>query len=98
MRDGGSNASGSSLYIEWTSLDFLNSKKGLALVGVLVGLGMTLLAFSGNPANMAMCAACFIRDVAGSMLPRTGHPDHERHEAERLRAHQGDGEQRRGAR
>ena len=52
-----------------TSLDFLNSKKGLALVGVLVGLGMALLAFSGNPANMAMCAACFIRDMAGSPAP-----------------------------
>lgn len=52
-------------------MDFLNSKKGLALVGVLVGLGMALLAFSGNPANMAMCAACFIRDMAGSMKLQT---------------------------
>lgn len=52
-------------------MDFLNSKKGLALVGVLVCLGMALLAFSGNPANMAMCAACFIRDMAGSMKLQT---------------------------
>ena len=60
------------LYIQkGTSLDFLNSKKGLVLVGVLVGLGMALLAFSGNPANMAMCAACFIRDMAGSMKLQT---------------------------
>lgn len=48
-------------------MDFLNSKKGLALAGLIVGAGLALLAYFGNPGNMAMCAACFIRDMAGSL-------------------------------
>lgn len=52
-------------------MDFLNSKKGLALTGLIVGVGMALLAYFGNPGNMAMCAACFIRDMAGSLKLQT---------------------------
>lgn len=48
-------------------MEFLNSKKGLIIVGVVVGALIALLAFFGNPANMAICAACFIRDVAGAL-------------------------------
>lgn len=36
----------------------------LALSGVVIGLLVMLLAMSGNPANMAICVACFIRDAA----------------------------------
>ena len=48
-------------------MESLNSKKGLALVGVVVGLLIAVLAATGNPGNMAICAACFIRDMAGSV-------------------------------
>lgn len=43
------------------------SKKTLALAGVVCGAVAACLAFLGNPANMAFCIACFIRDTAGSM-------------------------------
>ena len=45
----------------------LNTKKGYVLLGGLGGLLMAILAWSGNPANMALCVACFIRDIAGSL-------------------------------
>lgn len=48
-------------------MEFLNSKKGLIIVGVVVGALIACLAAFGNPANMAICAACFIRDIAGSL-------------------------------
>lgn len=53
------------------TMDKLNSKVGLLVVGLVLGCGMALLAATGNPANMAMCAACFIRDVAGSLKLHT---------------------------
>ena len=37
------------------------------LLGILGGLAIVWLALSGNPKNMAICAACFIRDMAGAM-------------------------------
>ncbi len=52
-------------------MDFLNSKKGLIVVGVVVGALVAALAYFGNPANMALCAACFLRDVAGSLKLQT---------------------------
>lgn len=48
-------------------VDLLNQKKGLLAVGVVAGAMLALLAYFGNPANMAMCAACFIRDTAGAL-------------------------------
>ena len=48
-------------------MEFLNSKKGLAIVGVCIGVLVVLLAAFGNPSNMAICAACFIRDTAGAL-------------------------------
>lgn len=44
-----------------------DSKKTLALAGVLCGIVAALLAYFGNPANMAICIACFIRDTAGAL-------------------------------
>lgn len=37
----------------------------LAVSGAVIGLLVMLLAIYGNPANMAICVACFIRDTAG---------------------------------
>lgn len=48
-------------------MQFFNSKKGLLSLGIIAGLGAALLAYLGNPKNMAFCIACFIRDTAGSM-------------------------------
>ena len=41
------------------------NKKTLALSGVLLGAIAAVLAYMGNPKNMAMCIACFIRDKIG---------------------------------
>lgn len=46
--------------------EFPNTK-GMLLIGAMLGLGAALLAAFGNPANMAICAACFIRDIAGAL-------------------------------
>ena len=43
------------------------SKSKLAIAGALCGVIAAILAFAGNPANMAFCIACFIRDTAGAM-------------------------------
>lgn len=39
----------------------------LALLGVVLGLGIMLLAHYGNPGNMGLCTICFLRDIAGSL-------------------------------
>ena len=44
-----------------------DSKKKLALAGVVCGLVAAALAYFGNPANMAICIACFVRDTAGAL-------------------------------
>lgn len=44
-----------------------DSKKKLALAGVVCGLVAALLAYFGNPSNMAICIACFVRDTAGAL-------------------------------
>lgn len=46
----------------------------LALSGVVIGLLVMLLPMSGNPANMAICVACFIRDAAGALKLHTAAP------------------------
>lgn len=48
-------------------MNLSDSKKKLALAGIICGLVATCLAYFGNPANMAFCIACFIRDTAGSL-------------------------------
>lgn len=48
-------------------MNLSDSKKKLALAGVLCGLVAASLAYFGNPANMAFCIACFIRDTAGAL-------------------------------
>ena len=55
--------------IDWRKKDmnFTDSKKKLALAGALCGVIAAVLAYFGNPANMAFCIACFVRDIAGAM-------------------------------
>ena len=52
---------------ESSSMNLSDSKKKLALAGVVCGIVAALLAYFGNPANMAFCIACFIRDTAGAL-------------------------------
>lgn len=48
-------------------MNLSGSKKTLALAGVLCGVVAALLAYFGNPANMAFCIACFVRDMTGAL-------------------------------
>ncbi len=47
-------------------LDF-NKRSTLLLGGLLLGVIAAVLAATGNPKNMAICIACFVRDTAGGM-------------------------------
>lgn len=49
----------------------MENKKTLLIAGILLGLLAAVLAWSGNPKNMAICVACFIRDSAGAMKLHT---------------------------
>ena len=48
-------------------MNLTESKGKLAIAGALCGAVAACLAFFGNPANMAFCIACFIRDTAGAL-------------------------------
>ena len=48
-------------------MNLSDSKKKLALAGAGCGIVAAALAYFGNPANMAFCIACFIRDTAGAL-------------------------------
>ncbi len=41
--------------------------KSLVVTGAVIGIGAVLLTAAGNPANMGICVACFIRDIAGAV-------------------------------
>jgi len=45
----------------------MNQKLAVSFAGLAVGLVAVCLGMLGNPANMAICVACFIRDTAGSL-------------------------------
>lgn len=45
----------------------IDSKRKLMMYGGVLGVVGALLALMGNPRNMAICIACFIRDTAGAM-------------------------------
>lgn len=45
----------------------MKEKRSLILFGLLAGLVAVGLAAFGNPGNMAICVACFIRDSAGAL-------------------------------
>ncbi|MDO4473540.1 MAG: YedE family putative selenium transporter [Eubacteriales bacterium] len=48
-------------------MNLSDSKMKLGIAGILCGVVAAALALLGNPANMAFCIACFIRDTAGAM-------------------------------
>ena len=48
-------------------MNLSDSKKKLAFAGVVCGIVAACLAYFGNPANMAFCIACFVRDTAGAL-------------------------------
>ena len=52
-------------------MNLTENKKTLAISGVVLGVIAAMLAYMGNPKNMAMCIACFIRDSAGAMKLHT---------------------------
>ena len=53
--------------------NFFVTSKGIILVGLIIGILAPLLQKFGNPANMGICAACFIRDITGALgLHRAG--------------------------
>lgn len=45
----------------------MKQKWGVIISGLIVGLAAICLGALGNPANMAFCIACFIRDTAGAL-------------------------------
>ena len=45
----------------------MKQKWGIVIAGVIIGLVAICLGLFGNPANMAFCIACFIRDTAGAL-------------------------------
>ncbi|HHV08279.1 MAG TPA: YedE-related selenium metabolism membrane protein [Firmicutes bacterium] len=45
----------------------MNQKKVVLMAGAVVGALSVLLMKAGNPANMGICVACFIRDIAGAL-------------------------------
>ena len=47
--------------------NFLASRRGIILVGLVIGVIAVTLQKLGNPANMGICVACFERDIAGAL-------------------------------
>lgn len=45
----------------------LATKRGIIVVGIAIGVLASLLQFWGNPANMGICVACFVRDITGAL-------------------------------
>jgi len=47
--------------------NFFAARTGIICAGALIGLLAGALALLGNPVNMGVCVACFIRDIAGAL-------------------------------
>ncbi len=45
----------------------LATKWGIVVVGIIIGIFASLLQLWGNPANMGICVACFLRDMTGAV-------------------------------
>ena len=55
-------------------MNLFDSKKKLGIAGVIMGLVAATLSYFGNPANMAICIACFVRDTAGALGLHSAEP------------------------
>lgn len=44
-----------------------NEQVTIVATGAIIGLLAAMLVFFGNPANMGLCIACFLRDTAGGL-------------------------------
>ena len=44
-----------------------NEQVTIVATGAVIGLVAAMLVFFGNPANMGLCIACFLRDTAGAL-------------------------------
>lgn len=42
-------------------------KTGIVLAGIAIGVIASLLVLFGNPVNMGICIACFLRDISGAL-------------------------------
>lgn len=40
---------------------------GIIVTGALIGVIAALLQYMGNPGNMGICVACFVRDITGAL-------------------------------
>ncbi len=47
--------------------NFLATRSGIVIVGLVIGILAPLLQYMGNPGNMGICVACFERDIAGAI-------------------------------
>lgn len=45
----------------------MDSKKGIIFTGAIIGILAVILVRLGNPLNMGICIACFIRDITGAL-------------------------------
>lgn len=45
----------------------MKEKLGIILTGAVIGILASLLIFYGNPGNMGVCIACFLRDISGAL-------------------------------
>ena len=50
------------------------AKLAVLLTGAAIGFAAILLMITGNPANMGICIACFIRDTAGALKLHSASP------------------------
>ena len=49
------------------TIRFFATRTGIISSGAVIGLVACVLALMGNPVNMGVCVACFIRDIAGAL-------------------------------
>ncbi len=47
--------------------NLLSSRKGPVIAGIFIGSLAVILVVLGNPGNMGICAACFVRDMTGAL-------------------------------
>lgn len=47
--------------------EFFSSRKNIIFTGIFIGISAAYLQKLGNPANMGICVACMLRDIAGAL-------------------------------